>query len=112
MKMRGNCPVSYGLDLFGDRWTLLIVRDLVVKNKRSYREFLSSPEGIATNILSDRLKRLVEADLATKEEDPENKSQGIYTPTKKAIALLPVLLEMTKWSLAYGPKSLRLPAGM
>ncbi len=105
--MRSNCPISYSLDLFGDRWTLVIIRDMVIGKKRHYHDFLSSPEGIATNILADRLKKLVENHLATREDDPENKGQTVYLPTERATALRPVLREMVKWSLQFGPKSLK-----
>jgi DNA-binding HxlR family transcriptional regulator len=111
-KMRSSCPICYSLDLFGDKWSLLIIRDLVLAKKRYYRDFLNAPEGIATNILADRLKKLVKADLATKHDDPANKGQPIYTPTKKATALLPVLNAMADWSLQFGPKSLKVPNGL
>jgi DNA-binding HxlR family transcriptional regulator len=111
-KMRSTCPICYSLDLLGDKWSLLIIRDLVLAKKRYYREFLNSPEGIATNILADRLKKLVDADLATKQDDPANKGQPIYAPTKKATALVPVLNAMAGWSLQFGPKSLKVPEGL
>jgi DNA-binding HxlR family transcriptional regulator len=108
-KMRSTCPICYSLDVFGDKWSLLIIRDLLLAKKRYYREFLSSPEGIATNILADRLKKLVDADLATRQDDPANRGQPMYSPTKKATALIPVLSAMAEWSLQYGPKSLKVP---
>jgi DNA-binding HxlR family transcriptional regulator len=111
-KMRSTCPISHSLDVFGDKWSLLIIRDLVLGKKRRYRDFLNSPEGIATNILADRLKKLVEAELATKQDDPANNGQPLYTPTKKALALIPVLNAMAGWSLNFGPKSLRVPDGL
>lgn len=109
---RSTCPICHALDLFGDKWSLLIIRDLVLAKKRHYRDFLNSPEGIATNILADRLKKLVEADLAIRQDDPANKGQPMYTPTKKAAALVPVLNEMAQWSLQFGPKNLKVPDGL
>jgi len=111
-KSRSACPICYSLDLLGDKWSLLIIRDLVQAKKRHYRDFLNSPEGIATNILADRLKKLVEAGLATRKDDPANKGQPMYLPTKKSAALVPVLNEMAKWSLQFGPKTLRVPEGL
>jgi DNA-binding HxlR family transcriptional regulator len=100
---RSNCPISYSLDVFGDKWTLLILRDLLIRQKRYYQDFLNSDEGIATNILADRLKNLLDNGLLTKTDNPENKRQSIYSPTKMAIALLPVLGEIAKWGLKFQP---------
>ena len=80
---RSGCPISFALDLFGDRWTLLILRDLILQGKRRYREFLKADEGIASNILSERLKRLEAADIVTRRTDPEDRRQLIYEPTSK-----------------------------
>jgi DNA-binding HxlR family transcriptional regulator len=102
---RSDCPISYSLDVFGDKWTLLILRDLLFRQKRYYQDFLNSDEGIATNILADRLKNLVDHGLLTKTHNPENKRQTIYSPTKKAIALLPVLGGVAKWGLKFGVKT-------
>jgi DNA-binding HxlR family transcriptional regulator len=104
-RRRSNCPVSYSLDVLGDKWTLLILRDLLVRQKRYYRDFLESGEGIATNILADRLKHLVDQGLVTRTTDPDKKRQAVYSPTPKARALLPVLGAMVKWGLQYGPKT-------
>jgi DNA-binding HxlR family transcriptional regulator len=102
---RSNCPISYSLEVFGDKWTLLILRDLLVRKKRYYQDFLNSDEGIATNILADRLKALLDNGLVTKTDNPDNRRQTIYSPTKKAIALLPVLGEMAKWGLMFGERA-------
>ena len=109
MKRReqSNCPVCYALDLFGDKWTLLIIRDMLAYGKHTYREFLASPEGIATNVLADRMKSLVEDGFATRELNPENKSQPFYVPTEKAWALKPVIEAMINWSSIYGPANLK-----
>ncbi len=106
--MRSNCPVSYALDIFGDKWTFLVIRDLV-EGKRYYKEFLSSPEGIATNILSDRLKRLCQYGIVVSGRCKEIKTQKEYTLTEKGKNLIPILVEIMVWSNKYGP-SLDLPA--
>jgi DNA-binding HxlR family transcriptional regulator len=95
--MRSACPISYSLDVFGDRWTLLVLRDLVLRNKRRYREFLASDEGIASNILSDRLRRLEDAGIVTREADPVDGRQIIYAVTDKGRSVVPVLLELLAW---------------
>lgn len=111
MKLRNHstCPICYSLDVFGDKWTLLVLRDMLVFEKTHYRDFLASNEGISTNILADRLRILLESGLVTREEDPENGTQAIYRPTKKAHALLPVLDAMSTWAIQNGPKTLKLP---
>ena len=94
---RSSCPVSVALDLLGDRWTLLVVRDLLLFGKASFGEFLASGEGIATNILAERLKRLEHAGLVVR----ETQGRGIracYAPTAKGIDLVPTLLELISWS--------------
>lgn len=110
-RTKSCCPVSYTLDVFGDKWTLLIVRDALVEGKRSYRDFLASAEGIATNILADRLKHLVEQGILVREDDPNHGAHPLYTPTDKALALMPVLDTMTKWGLEHGPERLNPPPG-
>ncbi|MEM9050960.1 MAG: helix-turn-helix domain-containing protein [Bacteroidota bacterium] len=96
--MRSNCPVSYGLDFFGDKWTLLIIRDMALEQKRFYKDFQASGEGIATNILSDRLKKLEENGIVKSAVYEERKTQKIYSLTEKGKALIPVLLEIMVWS--------------
>jgi len=97
------CPVAFSLDIFGDKWSLLILRDLMLADKRHFRDFLKSREGIASNILADRLERFIQADLVTKTVDPKNKSAAIYTPTKKALELLPIMFSIMHWGLKYNP---------
>ena len=94
---RSDCPISYALDLVGDKWTLLILRDMIFAGKSSYREFLQSDEKIATNILADRLNALTDNGFVIKSVSPENKSKFIYTLTDKAISLLPVIIELSIW---------------
>lgn len=95
---RSACPIDYALGIFGDRWTLLIVRDLLFSGKRHFREFLDSPEGIATNILADRLKKLEAWGLVTRAADAESARQVIYRLTDKGLDLTPALLEIIRWS--------------
>ncbi len=95
--------MSLGLDVFGDRWTLLIVRDLMFTGKRHYREMLGSEEHISTNILADRLKMLLDEGIVTKTEDPSHKQKAIYSLTEKGIALLPILMQISRWSYKYRP---------
>ena len=96
--MRSDCPVSFALDFFGDKWTLLIVRDLVFEGKKFYSDFHNSKEGIATNILSDRLKKLEQNGVIKSRPYPELKTKKEYSLTPKGKALIPVLVEMIVWS--------------
>lgn len=103
MKRRSNCPVNCALEVFGDRWTLIIMRDMLIYKKRNYKEFLESTEGISTNILAARLMLLVENEIIFKKRDSQNGLKFIYEPTQKGKDLFPVLLEMAKWSKAHIP---------
>jgi DNA-binding HxlR family transcriptional regulator len=94
---RSGCPISYSLEIFGDRWTLLVLRDLLLKGRRHFKELLAAEEGIATNILTDRLQRLEAFGVLRRVRDPEDRRRRIYRPTDKGIALLPVLLELAAW---------------
>lgn len=96
--MRSNCPLNYGVEIFCDKWTLLIIRDLMFFGKRSYNEFLQSAEGIATNILADRLTLLEKEKIIQKKKDPEHKQKIIYHLTEKGIDLLPVIINIGLWS--------------
>ena len=100
---RSACPISYSLDIFGDKWTMLIIRDLLVFGKDSFSEFMCSDEKIATNILTNRLNVLLQEGFVTKHIAPTNKSKFLYSPTKKAIELIPVLMEITLWAEKYSP---------
>lgn len=99
-----SCPITFALDLFGDKWSLLILRDIVFKGKRNYREFLASPEKISTNILANRLKQLESDGLVDKGRDPHNQSKFVYTLTDKGRDLLPLLLEVVRWSATHNPQ--------
>jgi DNA-binding HxlR family transcriptional regulator len=102
---RSGCPISYALDFLGDKWTLLVLRDLLLMNKRHYRELLAAEEGIATNILADRLKRLEAQGLINREADPGDRRQLIYRVTDKGISLVPVLLELAAWGARHDEKT-------
>lgn len=98
IKKRSECPISCSLDVFGDKWSLLIIRDMMFFNKSTYGEFLKSEEGIATNILASRLQSLEENKLIEKLEHPDSKAKVLYKLTQKAIDLLPVIVEIHLWA--------------
>lgn len=98
---RSDCPLSYALDFFGDKWTLLIIRDLMFEGKSFYKDFLGSKEGVATNILSDRLKRLESADVIESKVYEKLKTKKVYSLTQKGKDLVPVLIEIMAWSAKY-----------
>ena len=100
---RSPCPINLALEVFGDRWSLLIIRDLMFAGKRHFREFLSSDERISSRILTDRLGALVEEGILTKAEDPSHKQKVTYSLTEKGIALLPIVAQIGMWGRAYGP---------
>jgi DNA-binding HxlR family transcriptional regulator len=94
---RSTCPISFALEIFGDRWTLLVLRDLLLRSRSRYRELLASEEGIATNLLADRLKRLEQKGLIRKEQDRQDARQYVYKPTPLAVSVVPMLIEITVW---------------
>jgi DNA-binding HxlR family transcriptional regulator len=100
---QGRCPIDYALAIFGDRWTLLVVRDLLFKGKCHFGEIIASEEGIASNILAARLKKLETHGLISREIDPVNRKQVVYRLTDKGLALAPVLIEIVRWSGAHDP---------
>lgn len=100
-KKRSNCPLSCSLDVFGDKWSLLIIRDLMFFKKSTYNDFLKSAEGIATNILASRLKGLEENGIIEKSAHPDSKAKNLYRLTPKGIDLLPILIEVYIWSEKY-----------
>lgn len=102
---RSGCPINLTLELVGDRWSLLIIRDVIFGGKRHFRELLRSEEGISSNILADRLKRLVAAGILSRSDDPSHKQKAIYSLTGKGIELLPVLAQMAVWGRKYCPVS-------
>src|SRR3954469_8203898 len=107
MPPRSYCPINLGLEIFGDTWTLLVLRDMMFAGKRHFRELLHSDEGISSNILADRLKRLCDRGILTKRDDPTHRQKAIYSLTERGIALLPVLLHVGAWSPAHLPETRR-----
>lgn len=95
---RSGCPISIGLEVFGDPWTLLVVRDLMFKGLRTFKEFQAGGEGIASNILTDRLERLEAAGIVSRTADPSDRRRVIYGLTPKGADLAGVLIEMVLWS--------------
>src|SRR5688572_21189111 len=102
---RSDCPITFSLDVVGDKWSLIVLRDLIFARKRYFQEFLGSPEKIASNILASRLKLLEKAGLVTRAADAANARRVIYAPTAKALDLLPVMLEMLLWGTKYHAKA-------
>ena len=100
-KKRSDCPLSCSLDVFGDKWSLLIIRDLMFFKKSTYNDFLKSAEGIATNILASRLKGLEENGTIEKSEHPDSKAKILYRLTQKGIDLLPIMMEVYIWADKY-----------
>ncbi|WP_281638139.1 winged helix-turn-helix transcriptional regulator [Flavobacterium marginilacus] len=101
-KKRSDCPISCTLDVFGDKWSFLIIRDLLFKKECTYGDFLKSAEGIATNILANRLVTLEENKVIEKLEHPTSKAKVLYRLTPKGIDLLPVLIEIHLWFEKHG----------
>ena len=103
---RSECVINQMVEMFGDKWSLLVIRDIMLMNRRHFRELLTqSQEGIASNILADRLQRLVEQGIIVKSQDASHKQKAIYSLTERGIELLPLLMEMTAWGHKYLPAS-------
>ncbi len=100
-KKRSGCPISCSLDAWGDKWSLLIVRDLMFSKQCTYGDFLKADEKIATNILASRLQTLEENEIITKSEHPDSKAKVLYKLTQKGIDLLPVMIEINLWAEKY-----------
>ena len=100
-----ECPIAFALDVFGDRWSLLIVRDVLFKRCRTYHDFLDAGEGIATNVLADRLKKLQQWGILSKKRSKEDARTFEYELTPRGLDLLPVLLEMIRWSAIHDPST-------
>ena len=102
--VRSGCPINLTLEVLGDRWSLILIRDIMFGNRRHFRELLSlSDEGIASNILADRLKRLVAHGVLSKRDDPTHKQKAVYSLTEKGIELLPLLVQMGAWGRRHLP---------
>lgn len=101
---RSGCPINLTLEVLGDRWSLILIRDIMFGNRRHFRELLTmSNEGIASNILADRLKRLVSHGVLSKRADPTHKQKAVYSLTEKGIELLPILVQMGAWGRRHLP---------
>src|SRR5438067_1634718 len=101
LKKRSECPISSSLDVWGDKWSLLIVRDLMMCKQCTYSDFLKSDEKIATNILASRLQMLEANAIITKEDHPQSKAKVLYKLTQKGIDLLPLMIEINLWADKY-----------
>lgn len=100
-KKRSDCPISCSLDIWGDKWSLLIVRDLIFFKERTYSDFLKSDEKIATNILAARLQMLEVNGIISKSDHPESKAKVLYKLTPKGSDLLPLIIEINVWADKY-----------
>jgi len=98
---RCNCPFTSALDVLGDKWILVIVKQMLIEGKETFKDFTESDEAIATNILSDRLKQLEELGIIIKTKRPDNKKTNLYLLTDKGLALTPILTELATWSDRY-----------
>lgn len=103
---RSGCPINLSLEVLGDSWSLIVIRDIMFGDRRYYRQLLNeSEEGIASNILSDRLKRLTAHGLVTKQPDPAHKQRQLYSLTEQSIQLVPVLVQLGAWGRKFLPVS-------
>ncbi|MCH9672874.1 MAG: helix-turn-helix transcriptional regulator [Gammaproteobacteria bacterium] len=100
-----QCPIRFGLGAFGDRWSLLIIRDMMFRGHTRFQQFLDAGEGIATNVLSDRLRRLEAEHIISREKDPANGRQVVYRLTEKGDDLLPIMLAITGWAHRHDPQT-------
>ena len=103
--IRSHCAVNYGVEIFGDRWSLLIIRDIVFVGKKTYGQFLKSEEGIATNVLAARLAFLEEQGILSKAPSPDDRRKDFYTLTEKGLDLIPMVLNIVLWSAKHDAKS-------
>lgn len=103
---RSGCPINLSLEVLGDSWSLIVIRDIMFGDRRHYRQLLNeSEEGIASNILSDRLKRLTSSGLVSKEQDPSHRQRQLYSLTEQSIQLVPVLVQLGAWGRKFLPVS-------
>ena len=105
---RSYCPINLSLEIFGDKWTLLVLRDMMFGGKRHFREFLQYDEGIASNILADRLALLVEHGIVTRADDATHKQKAVYSLTEKGIELFPVIVQIGAWGSRHVPAAKKL----
>ncbi len=102
---RSDCPIARALDFVGDKWTLVVLRDIIMARRRYFQELLAGNEGIASNILASRLKLLKALGMITRRRDPAQARRVIYEPTAKALDLLPVMIELILWGMKYDPSA-------
>ena len=103
---RSGCPINLTLEALGDRWSLIVIRDIMFGNRRHFRELMTrSEEGIASNVLADRLKRLLETGLLSRSDNPAHKQKAVYSLTEAAIELVPLLVQMGAWGRRHLPAS-------
>ena len=100
-KFRSSCLIASTLDLIGDKWSLLIIRDMLMHKKKTFKELVASDEGVATNLLSARLKLLESLEVISKRKLPENKKENVYLLSEKGIDLAPIIMEIALWSDKY-----------
>jgi DNA-binding HxlR family transcriptional regulator len=100
---RSDCPIACALDLVGDKWTLVVLRDIIMGRRRHFHELLAGNEGIASNILASRVQRLEAEGMITRRRDQAAPKRVIYEPTGKALDLLPVMIELMRWAMKYDP---------
>lgn len=100
-KFRSSCLIASALDLIGDKWSLLIIRDMLMFNKRTFKEFVASDENVATNLLSSRLKLLESLEVISKRKLRGNKKENVYLLTDKGLDLAPIIMELVLWSDKY-----------
>jgi len=102
---QSGCPIAHGLDTFGDRWSLLIIRDMMLHGKKTFNELQKLEEGIAPNILANRINKMVKDGIIEKSANPQDKRVNILTLTPKGLDLAPIIIEMIYWSGKYNPPS-------
>jgi len=97
-KFRCECPITSALDILGDKWILVIIKLMLIQDKKTFKDFIESDEAIATNILSSKLKYLEEFGIITKKQLPDNKKTNLYLLTEKGLAITPIIVELSVWS--------------
>lgn len=100
-----GCPIRFAASIFADKWSFILLRDVLFKGKRYYGEFLSSDEGISTNILADRLQKFEDLELLTRHQDQKKKSKVYYLPTEKTRELIPIFLSIIEWAERHDEKT-------
>ena len=97
-KFRSECPITSALDILGDKWILVLIKLMLIQDKKTFKDFTESDEAIATNILSSKLKYMEELGIITKTQIPDNKKTNLYLLTEKGLALTPIIVELSIWS--------------